>query len=100
MGPSDEPALMDNLINVIHKKSLREVAENNQLLEVGRKAIEDVLIEFRDEHISELCRNNGLVCKNYDGTPSHIIRFGPETALRIGMKAIADHLEKNQIKDL
>lgn len=57
-------------------------------LEVGRKAIEDALVEWRDERLSELNRANGCVIRERDGTPSNVIRFGPETALRIGYKAM------------
>ena len=64
--------------------------EDEQLLEVGRRAIEKLLIEWRDSRISEPMRGNGLVIREKDGTDSHIIRFGPETALRVGMKAMAE----------
>lgn len=71
---------------------LAEVAQDEILLEVARKAIEDLLIEMRDDRVSML-RNNGLVCKEKDGSPSSIIRMGPEDAVRIGLKAIAEHLK-------
>ncbi|AXQ62096.1 hypothetical protein SEA_SKYSAND_63 [Gordonia phage Skysand] len=72
---------------------LREIAKDQDLLEVARKAIEDELIEWRDSGISTPFRNNGLVVKYVDGQPSDIIRFGPETAVQIGLQAIANHLE-------
>lgn len=55
--------------------------------EAARKAVEDVLIEFRDARISQL-RNNGLVIREKDGGASSIIRLGPEDAVRIGLEAI------------
>jgi hypothetical protein len=58
--------------------------------ERGRKAVEDVLIEWRDERLSMPHRNNGLVCKERDGTPSDVIRLPIEWALKIGLEAIAD----------
>jgi hypothetical protein len=58
-------------------------------LEIGRKAVEDVLIEWRDERLSALGRNNGLVIRERDGRDSSIIRLTIEDALRIGLKAIA-----------
>ncbi len=58
-------------------------------LEVGRKAVEDVLIEWRDSRLSVL-RNNGLVVKEADGKDSSIIRMGTEDAVRIAAKAIIE----------
>ena len=74
--------------------NLRKLAESPELLEVGRKAIEDALIEWRDSRLSCFTRNNGFVVKEKDGTPSHIIRFGPEHGLKVALEAIADHLEQ------
>lgn len=72
--------------------TLKEITESPELLEVGRKAVEDVLVDFRDNRIS-MIRGNGLVIREKDGQDSHIIRIGPEDALRIGLKAIMEHLE-------
>jgi hypothetical protein len=74
---------------------LREIINSDELLEVGRKAIEDELIIFRDRRIFML-RNNGFVCKEMDGRDSHIIRFGPEDGIRIALKAIIKHLESKE----
>lgn len=71
---------------------LRKITDDISLLEVARKAIEDMLMEYRDDRLFTL-RNNGLVIKESDGSPSNIIRFGPEVAVTIGLKAIADHLD-------
>ena len=68
---------------------LEEIAQDRALLEVGRKAVEDVLIEWRDSRISMFNRGNGLVIREKDGKDSHIIRMGPEDAIRIGLEAIA-----------
>ncbi len=72
---------------------LTKIAEDEELLEIGRKAIEDTLIEWRDQRLSQPMRCNGLVVRESDGKESPIIRFGPETALRIGLRAIAKHLD-------
>jgi hypothetical protein len=61
---------------------------SDEALEIGRRAVEDALVEMRDSRISELGRGNGLVIREKDGTASSIIRFGPETALHIGIKAM------------
>ena len=71
--------------------TLTEIADDPVLLEVGRKAIEDVLVDLRDSRIFRL-RGNGLVIYEKDGRDSSIIRLGPEDALRIGLRAIAAHL--------
>lgn len=78
---------------------LSDVYNSAELLEVGRKAVEDALIVLRDNRISRN-RNNGLVIKEYDGTSSSVIRLGPEEAIRIGLKAIEEHLNSNQSKTL
>ncbi|MES2155402.1 MAG: hypothetical protein V4510_09740 [bacterium] len=78
--------------------SLSEIIGDASLLEVGRRAVENALIESRDGRMSELGRNNGLVIREADGRDSHIIRFGPETAIRIGLKAIAAELAKREKK--
>lgn len=74
---------------------LRTIADNPALLDVARLAIEDRLVEYRDARISvDPVRNNGLVIRERDGTKSNVIRFGPEEAMRTGLKAIADDLQK------
>lgn len=74
---------------------LRELAADEELLwEVGRLAIEEALVEWRDNRRSTPFRNNGFVIREYDRSPSEIIRFGPEMGLKIALLAIADHLDK------
>lgn len=74
--------------------TLSYVASNPVLLEVGRKAVEDTLVDLRDERLSLLFRNNGLIIKERDGSKSDIIRMGPEDAIRVGMLAIVEHIKK------
>lgn len=76
----------------VKAKVLRDAAENRALLEVGRKAVEDALIKWRDDRLSML-RNNGYVVKECDGSPSSIIRFGPEHGCRIALEAMAASIE-------
>lgn len=73
---------------------LRAIADDPQLLSAAHKAIEDVLVEWRDERISTPFCGNGLVIREQDGRSSSIIRMSTREALTIGLKAIADHLEK------
>lgn len=73
---------------------LRRLADDSGLLwTVARRAIEDELIEWRDSRMFVL-RNNGFVVKEMDGSPSDVIRFGPEVGVRIALRALADHLEQ------
>lgn len=74
---------------MLDAKTLRELANRPDLLEVARRAIEATLLEFRDMGIF-VPRNNGLVCREKDGTESSVIRLGSEQAMRIGLNAIAD----------
>lgn len=76
--------------------ALRNVASDPALLEVGRAAIERLLVELRDGRISMVGRGNGLVIREKTGKESHAIRLGPEDGLRIGLEAIADHIEKSE----
>lgn len=69
---------------------LETISEDKELLEIGRRAIEDELVEWRNDRLSTFNRNNGLVIREKDGKESSVIRFGPEDALRIGLKAIAE----------
>jgi len=73
-------------------KQIAEQLLTDELLEVGRKAVEDTLVEWRDNRLSEFTRGNGLVIRERNGKNSDIIRFGPETALRIGIKAMLQKL--------
>lgn len=70
--------------------TLEELLEREDLLEVGRKAVEDALIDLRESRVSILNRGNGLVCREKDRTPSHIIRMGTEQALVVAIKAIIE----------
>jgi hypothetical protein len=69
------------------------LADDGEVLwEVARRAIEDELVDWRDNGRFVL-RNNGFCIKYEDGTPSDIIRFGPEVGVRIALRALADHLD-------
>lgn len=72
---------------------LEKLADDDALMEIGRKEIEDVLISYRDSRISMLGRNSGLVVRERDGKDSTVIRLGPEDAVRIALRAIAKHLK-------
>ena len=73
-------------------ETIRAIVDDWDLVEVGRKAIEDELIDWRDNRRFMVCGNGFSVCEN-DGTPSPIIRFRTDIGLKIALRAIAKHLE-------
>ena len=79
--------------------NLKELLDNPEMLEIGRKAVEDTLIRFRDSRISVLGRGNGLVICEPDGTASHIIRLGVEDALRIALTSILEKTPEGKEND-
>ena len=80
---------INKAIEAAYKSGYEELL-TKESLEIGRKAIEDMLVEWRDSRLSEFNRGNGLVIREKDGRDSSIIRFGPETALRIGILAMKE----------
>jgi hypothetical protein len=56
-------------------------------LTAAHKAVEDVLVDLRDNGISTLECANGIVIRSRDGEPSPVIRIGTREALEIGIKA-------------
>lgn len=76
--------------------NIKEIYDDEELMEVARYAVESELIKWREARLSELMRRNGLVIAEKDGTPSQVIRFGMETAMVIGLKAIEKHLAERK----
>lgn len=68
-------------------EALADVLADDAAIEVMRKAIEDELIEWRDEMRFMICGNGFSVCEK-DGSPSPIIRFRTDIGLRIGLSAL------------
>lgn len=62
-------------------------------LEVARKAVEDLLIDFRDRRVSILAGGNGFVIREADGAASSVMRFSTSAGLEIGIKAYLEALE-------
>lgn len=75
---------------------LEKIASTSELMEIGRLAIEQALVDMRDSRISCMNRRNGLVIAEKDGQPSSIIRMGSEMAMAIGLCAIAKHMNKSK----
>jgi hypothetical protein len=73
---------------------IRAIRDDPELMMAAHKAVEDVLIEFRDRRISAPLHGNGLVAREADGKDGSIIRLGAREGIRLALKAIADHLER------
>lgn len=56
-------------------------------LTAAHLAVEDVLIELRDGRIGVIGPANGFVVKEYDGSPSPVMRLGTRDGLRIAIGA-------------
>jgi hypothetical protein len=63
-------------------------------LEVARKAVEDILVDFRDGRMSELTGGNGFVIREKDGRASPLIRLRTADGLRIGIRAYIEAVSK------
>jgi hypothetical protein len=70
----------------------RKAAGDEYLLNIAHQRIEDVVIEMRDMNAFVL-RANGIVCRDYDSTPSSMIRISTPDAVALALQAIADHLD-------
>jgi hypothetical protein len=66
---------------------------NEDALTAAHLAVEDVLVNFRNNRISVLGPANGFVIREYDGEPSNIMRLGTRDGLRIAINA---YLEETQ----
>ena len=98
-GIGDQPALgavhtlREGVVRADISAALRMLVDDGDLLwTVARRAVEDELVDWRDNRRSQPFRNNGFVIKEKDSTPSDVIRFGPEVGVRIALRALADHL--------
>ncbi len=67
-------------------------------LTMAHKAVEDVLIDFRDRRIGVLGPANGFVVREKDGTDSPIMRLGTRDGLRIGIHAYLEALAGGSTK--
>jgi hypothetical protein len=76
--------------------ALEALLTDESSLEVARSAIENTLIDFRDRRISIMGRGNGLVVREKDGTESSLMRLTVASALKIGLKAMAERALKGK----
>lgn len=70
----------------------RRVADDPYLLNIAHQRIEDAAVAMRDAGMS-VVRANGIVCRDYDSTPSSMIRISTPDAVALALQAIADHLD-------
>lgn len=84
----------DKAVPVFLLEDLEKILTSDVLLETGRFAIENELVELRDARIGLIGRGNGLVIRERDGTDSYVIRMGPEHALRIGIQEMLNMIKK------
>lgn len=60
---------------------------NHAALTAAHVAVEDALIEMRDNRLSVTGPANGFVVNERDGSPIGIMRLGTREGLRIGIEA-------------
>jgi hypothetical protein len=82
---SNEPETPSNL--------LRQIADDD-LMYTAHKALEDILVEWRDIRLSTPFVANGLVVKEKDGKPSATIRLATKEGIQIALRAIADRMSE------
>lgn len=75
---------------------MREISHelHEKALEVARKAIEDILVDFRDGRLSAINCGNGFVCREKDGKPSDIIRLSTKQGLSIAINEYLKVIEQ------
>lgn len=69
------------------------------MVEAIRLRLEDELIEMRDAGLFILPAANGLVVRNYDGSPSDIIRIPTRMAVRTTLEAAAPLIAGKALRD-
>ena len=77
-------------MNRAEKALLQKIIDSPIYLETARKAVEDVLVEFRNNRIS-IQRNNGCAIREENGEASSVIRLSLEQVIQIGLKAIIEN---------
>lgn len=65
---------------------MAEIEIDDVALEIARREVEDVLVDFRDNG-RFMIGGNGFVIRNQDGSPSEIMRLSTAFGLRTGIKA-------------
>lgn len=74
-------------------QKLRKLADDRLAIQTVHIALEDELIELRDDRISFPFRANGLVVREKDASPSDAIRIPTDEAVKRVIKILADYVE-------
>lgn len=72
---------------------IRAMAKDDKLITAGSKAIADVLVGLRDNHVSIILARSGLVVQDADGGVSPVIRLTIREAVAIALRGMADQVE-------
>lgn len=71
--------------------TISELLDDPELIEVARKHMEDVLISWRNDRLSELgCGNGFAVCEKDGRGQAALIRIRTDHGFRIMLRAILD----------
>lgn len=68
-----------------------EIEVDTDALTAAWIALQETLIDFRDRRISQIC-NNGLCIKEFDGSPSNVIRISTKLAVEIAVKTYLKYI--------
>lgn len=76
--------------------ALRKLAADPIAIQTAHIALEDELIELRDDRISLPFRANGLVIREKNGQASDAIRIPTDEAVRRVLKILAEYVDTNK----
>lgn len=79
----------------LNPDDLHELATDVGIAQRVHAMIENEFIELRDAHIST-SNANGLAVREFDGSPSGVIRIGTEDAIRLTLNVLGEIIEERQ----
>lgn len=77
-------------LSIEQRQLLKSITEDNVLMTIAHLAIEEELIQLRDDGMWLGMHANGFTCNNRDGSPSGVMRFGTRHGLVLALEAIAE----------
>lgn len=75
-------------------KASQKLALDEMALTAAHLAVEDQLVQMRDDRMFVLGPRNGFIIHERDGQPSSIMRFGTRHGLEIAIRAYLKAIEK------